>query len=121
MRGSRVMREILARGLPTRSELEDVMLGLILAGGFAMPDVNRPLFLAGRKVVPDFRWPEQRLVLEADGARWHGDALARADDSERQALLEAHGETVVRAGWEQATLRPREVHQMLVVAAAPVP
>lgn len=117
-RGSRKMRDILARGLPTRSELEDVMLGVILAGGFAMPDVNKPLYLEGRKVVPDFRWPEQRLVLEADGARWHGDALARADDAERQALLEAHGETVLRARWDQATLRPREVHEMLTAASA---
>lgn len=119
VRGSRVMRDILARGLPTRSELEDVMLGTILAGGFAMPDVNQPLFFEGRKVVPDFRWPERRLVLEADGARWHDDALARADDAERQALLEAHGETVLRARWDQATLKPREVREMLASAGAP--
>ena len=70
-------------------------------------------------MVPDFRWPEQQLVLEADGARWHGDALARADDAERQALLEAHGETVLRARWDQATLRASEVRQMLADAAAP--
>ena len=95
------------------------MLGVILAGGFAMPDVNTPLYLGGRKVVPDFRWPEQQLVLEADGARWHGDALARADDAERQALLEAHGETVLRGRWDQATLRPGGVHEMLAQASAP--
>ena len=119
VRGSRVLRDILARGLPTRSELEDVMLSAILAGGFAMPDVNKPLFLNGRKVVPDFRWAEQRLVLEADSARWHGDALARADDAERQALLEANGDTVLRARWDQATLRPGEVQGILAKAGAP--
>ncbi|HYH62204.1 MAG TPA: DUF559 domain-containing protein [Solirubrobacterales bacterium] len=120
VRGSRVLRDILARGLPTRSELEDVMLSVILTGGFVMPDVNEPLFFDGRKVVPDFRWPGQRLVLEADSARWHGDALARADDAERQALLEANGETVLRARWDQATLRPGEVQDLLAKAGAPV-
>ena len=38
------------------------MLGVILAGGYAMPEVNKALYLDGRKVVPDFRWPEHRLV-----------------------------------------------------------
>lgn len=120
VRGSRVLRDILARGLPTWSELEDVMLGVILTGGFAMPDVNKAVRLNGRRVVPDFRWPEAKVVLEADGARWHGDALARADDAERQALLEAHGDMVLRARWDQATLRPAEVHRMLEDAGAPI-
>ena len=66
-----------------------------------------------------FRWPKLRLVLEADSARWHGDALARADDAERQALLEAHGETVLRGRWDQATLRPGEIRGMLAEAGAP--
>ena len=38
---------------------------------------------------------------------------------ERQALLEAHGETVLRAGWGQATLRAREIHEVLGEAGAP--
>ena len=51
-------------------------------GGFARPDVNVPLVIDGRRIVPDFRWPAQRLILEADGAAWHDDPLARADDAE---------------------------------------
>jgi very-short-patch-repair endonuclease len=93
-RGIRVHRSsMLATGhAPTRSELEDAVLDLILAGGFRHPDVNRSLSLSGRRVIPDFRWPEQRLVIEADGAEWHDNRLAREDDAERQALLEAHSE-----------------------------
>ena len=83
---------------PTRSVLEDIVLDLLLAAGFEHPDVNKPLILSGRRVVPDFRWPRQRLVLEADGAAWHDPTL----DAERQALLEAHGERVLRVTWEQA-------------------
>ena len=51
---------------------------------------------------PDFRWPEQRLIVEVDGAGWHDWTL----DAEREALLEAHGERVLRVTWDQAVRRP---------------
>ena len=63
VRGSRVLRDILSRARPTRSELEEVVLDVIAAGGFEPPEVNEPLTLAGRVVIPDFRWPKQKLVL----------------------------------------------------------
>jgi very-short-patch-repair endonuclease len=56
--------------------------------------------------IPDFRWPEARLILEADSRAFHGDALARADDAERQAFLEVQGDLVLRTTWREATLRP---------------
>ena len=91
---------------PTRSEFEDVVLDLLDRGGFPRPDVNVPIIVAGRRTVPDFRWPDKRLVLEADGRQWHGSELARADDAERQARLEAAGERVLRVTWKQAITRP---------------
>ncbi len=118
--GAAKVRRIIASGpAPTRSELEDAVLDLIVRGGLAHPDVNRPLLLDGRRVIPDFRWPDQRLVVEADGAAWHDTELARADDAERQALLEAHGERVLRVTWEQAMVRRRETLARLVRAGAP--
>jgi Transcriptional regulator, AbiEi antitoxin/Protein of unknown function (DUF559) len=120
-RGSRKLRRILATGpAPTRSELEDAVLDLVLGGGLEHPDVNVPLFVAGRRVVPDFRWPRQNLVLEADGAAWHDDRLSREDDAERQALLEAHGERVLRVTWEQAITEPRQTLARVSAAGAPV-
>jgi hypothetical protein len=104
---------------PTRSELEDRVHDLILAGGFAAPDVNVPLRIAGRRVIPDFRWPALRLVVEADSREWHDNPQARADDAERQALLEAIGERVVRVTWEQATARVPQTHARLTAAGAP--
>ena len=71
-----------------------------------MPDVNVPLVLDGRRVIPDFRWPDRRLVVEADGAACHDDPLARDDDAERQALLKAHGERVLRGMPSPPTHRP---------------
>ncbi len=119
-RGAARLARVLATGpAPTRSVLEDVVLDLVLAAGLAPPDVNVPLRLAGRRVVPDFRWPAARLVVEADGAAWHDERLAREDDAERQALLEAHGERVLRVTWRQAVGRPAETIARLRAAGAP--
>ncbi len=120
-RGSRNLARIVATGpAPTRSELEDAVLDLMLRGGLAHPQVNQALRLSGRRVVPDFRWPEQRLVVEADGAAWHDNKLAREDDAERQALLEAHGDRVLRVTWEQAIARPGQTLARIRVAGAPL-
>jgi very-short-patch-repair endonuclease len=104
---------------PTRSELEDAVLDLIAQHNLEAPDVNRPLTIDGRRVVPDFRWPAQRLVIEADGAEWHDNPIARQDDAERQAILEAAGERVVRVTWEQAIRRRRQTIARLIKAGAP--
>jgi Protein of unknown function (DUF559)/Transcriptional regulator, AbiEi antitoxin len=120
-RGVRNLRRILATGpAPTRSELEDVVLDLILGGGLAHPEVNVPVSIDGRRVVPDFRWPDQRLVVEADGAAWHDHKLAREDDAERQALLEAFGDQVLRVTWDQAIARPSQSLERIIAAGAPL-
>jgi hypothetical protein len=119
-RGSRKLRKIIATGpAPTRSELEDVILDLILGAGFAHPEVNEPLFIQSRRVIPDFRYAEQRLCIEADSRQWHENEIARADDAERQALLEAHGERVLRITWDQAVRRRSQTIARLAAAGAP--
>jgi len=117
-RGCAALRRIIATGpAPTRTVLEDVVLDLILAGGLAHPDVNVPL--AGTPYIPDFRWPEQRLMVEADSRAWHDNALAREDDAERQAFLEARGERFVRITWQQAIAEPARTLARLKAAGAP--
>jgi very-short-patch-repair endonuclease len=119
-RGCTKLAAILAQGYaPTRSELEDVVLDLILVAGLKRPEVNVAMRVGGRRVVPDFRWPEQRLVVEADGAQWHDHGLARHDDAERQALLEASGERVVRVTWQDAIAKPAQTLRRLREAGAP--
>jgi very-short-patch-repair endonuclease len=120
-RGTANLTKILATGhAPTRSELEDAVLDLISKGGFKHPDVNRPLTINHSRLVPDFRWPEQRLVIEADGAEWHDDRLTREDDGERQALLEAHGERVLRITWRQAIAQRKQTLERIRAAGAPL-
>jgi very-short-patch-repair endonuclease len=119
-RGSGRLSKLIATGAaPTRSVLEDVVLDLLLEAGFEHPDVNKPLIVGGRRLIPDFRWPEQRLILEADGAAWHDDPLARYDDAERQAVLEAHGDRVIRITWHQAVARRAESIRRICAAGAP--
>ena len=108
-RGAKKLAGVIATGpAPTRSELEDLVLDLVLRGGLPHSDVNTPLTRLGRRVVPDFRWAAQRLIVEADGAAWHEGKLAREGDTERQAILEASGERVIRITWDQAVQRPAQ-------------
>jgi Protein of unknown function (DUF559)/Transcriptional regulator, AbiEi antitoxin len=120
-RGSRKLAGVVADGYtPTDSVLEDVVLDLILAGGFEPPDVGKPLVIDGRRIVPDFRWPAERLIVEADGAKWHDNKIAREDDAERQAFLEAHGERVIRVSWHEAVRKQQETWARLQGAGAPI-
>ena len=57
--------------------------------------------------------------MEADGARWLDNAIARQDDAERQALLEAHCERVLRVTWKQAVMRPGETITRIEDAGVP--
>jgi very-short-patch-repair endonuclease len=121
-RGSRRLMRVIATGpAPTRSVLEDIVLDLLLAAGFEHPDVNRPLVIDGKTVKPDFRWPTARLVLEADGAAWHDNPVARAADADRQALLESVGERVIRITWKQVSARRPETLARIRAAGAPLP
>lgn len=115
-RGAHRLAALIADGpAPTRSELEDLVLDVIAGAGLRRPQINRRL----GAVIPDLRWPEQRLTLECDGVQWHGGRLAREDDAERQARLEAAGERVLRVTWQQATTQPRQLAERLVAAGAP--
>ena len=78
---------------------------LLHRAGLAAPEVNR----RRGEYVPDFRWPDQRVILEADSKRFHGHLVARASDKERQAVLEARGETVVRTTWREVVTAPERM------------
>jgi hypothetical protein len=116
---ARLARVVATGPAPTRSELEDTVLALILAGGFRRPDVNVPLAVDGRHLIPDFRWPDERLIVEADSATCHDHPIAREDDAERQAVLEQRGERVLRVTWAQAIARREQTLARLRAAGAP--
>jgi hypothetical protein len=95
---------------PTRSHLEDAVLDLIEQAGLPTPQVNEPL---PNGLIPDFRWPTHQLIVEADGAAYHADPLAREDDAQRQARLEAQGEHVLRVSYKQVSENPGDTTERL--------
>jgi very-short-patch-repair endonuclease len=82
-----------------------------------MPEVNQSRL----RFFPDFHWPAQRVILEADSKQFHDQMLARADDFRRQRVLEAHGESVIRTTWVEVVTKPgavvRRVRQALEAAS----
>ncbi len=86
----------------TRSKEETRTIVLLNHAGLPTPIVNADLL--GEEV--DFRWPEDRLVVELDGPH-HGRATDRRDDAALDAKLRAAGYEVVR------TRTPEEVVAVL--------
>ena len=89
----------------THSELEYLFLRLCRRHRLPPPSVNVRL---GPFVV-DFLWPEQRLIVETDGYRYHRGRLAFEADHARQLALEQLGYRVRRYTYRQVTQAPREV------------
>ena len=111
--------EALAQGyVPTESELEDATHDLILTH-YEPPQVQPVLVLDGIPTRPDFRYPNQALTIEADGAQFHDTPLARQDDAAKQARLEAHGDRVVRVTWDQVMTQPDQTVTRIRMAGAP--
>lgn len=103
-RGVRRLRDLLAGDDPafTRSQAEELLLGLIRRAELPRPLPNARI--AGLEV--DFLWPRERLVIEVDGYRYHGDRLAFEADRRRDALLGARGYRVLRFTWRQLRSEP---------------
>lgn len=109
-RGVAALRAAIADGAPpTRSDLEDVVLDLLAEATSERPAVNKPLRLDGERIIPDFLWPDRKLVIEADSRRYHDAPVVRAEDARRQAILEAHGYAVLRIDEAALLTRGRTV------------
>ena len=89
----------------TRSELERLFLRLCRRHRLPQPEVNARL---GPYEV-DFLWRPQRLVVETDGFRHHGDRVAFESDRTRDARLQSRGYRVLRLTYRQVKERPEEV------------
>ena len=64
--------------------------------------------MGGRKIIPDYLWPDRRLAIEADSVTWHEHELVRENDADKQAILEAHGYRVLRVTREQMRGHPEQ-------------
>lgn len=92
------------------SQLELALLRLLVEGGLSgLRRQYRPPWFDGVRGIVDFADPEARLVVEADGRRWHSTRQAFDADRRRDRVAAGHGWHVLRFGWQEVTGRPDEV------------
>jgi very-short-patch-repair endonuclease len=113
--GLRKLRRVLASlaldvdPLP-QSELEDrVWIGLQRHGMWGFRRQVRPPWFDGRRGIVDFAHEEAKVIIEADGRRWHAAEKAMAVDRQRDRVAVEHGWVVVRVMWHEIVHRPELV------------
>jgi hypothetical protein len=95
---------------PAGSDLERSMFGALAAGGLPAPARQTPL--PGRGVAEglvDASYGDARVILEADGRRWHTRIRDLAKDHVRDAEAARVGWQTLRFGYEQIVDEPEEV------------
>lgn len=105
-RGARTIRACLRRlgRSPrgrVRSRMEVRFAALLARSDLPEPQLNAILDLGDRRIEADCLWPEQRVVVELDGAAAHRTRVAFESDRERDRRLQAAGWRVVRITWRQ--------------------
>ncbi len=114
-RGVARLRALLEAGRDpalTRKEAEERMLALIRDAQLPAPIVNGRVH--GLEV--DFRWPDQRLIVEIDGYQFHGHRAAFERDRRRDQTLAAAGYRVIRVTWRQLVEEPLAVIARIAMA-----
>jgi Transcriptional regulator, AbiEi antitoxin/Protein of unknown function (DUF559) len=96
--------------VPPASELERLLFAALQAGG--LPDPVRQFPLPGRGAVDglvDAAYPDARLILEADGRRWHTRQRDLARDALRRNEAARVGWQTINFLWEELTQDPEGV------------
>jgi very-short-patch-repair endonuclease len=102
------------------SVLESLLRVLLLDAGLPPPRTQHVLHdpLTGRVRRVDFAWLEQRLVVEADGRRWHDPRDVRDDDRRRDNGWAVLGWRVLRFTWADVVADSGGVVQAVRAALA---
>ncbi len=114
-RGAKIVKAILAEHYigktPTASELEEAMFALCQRTRMPLPEVNQWLDLGDGEppIKADFLWRRQRVILETDGAKYHGTHQARERDPRRDQRAMLAGWRPIRTTWRQVMHRPHEL------------
>lgn len=124
--GMRLLGRLLAaRGpgyVPPESVLERRLLRVLRDGG--LPEPVRQAPLPWRPDVPhrvDLLYPRERVIVEADGRRWHARVDQMALDRQRDRDAQNHGYGVYRFVWEEITKQPDVVCGALRTALRTAP
>ena len=98
----------------TRLEAERRMRQLIAQARLPRPRYN--VIVDGWEA--DCLWPDQRLILEVDGYRFHGHRGAFERDRRKDMALVAAGYRVIRVTWKQLVNEPMVVAALVAAALA---
>jgi hypothetical protein len=94
----------------TESFLELRLLRVLTMSGLPMPETQfRPGWLRAVNGRVDVAYVAERVVVEADGRRWHSSPEAFQADRERDNLAQLAGWTILRFTWEDVIRRPEYV------------
>lgn len=116
---------LLARLLKVRGEgavvpttiLETKLVRLLRTANLPIGKAQHIFQEKGRPVARvDFVYPEQRVVIEVDGTRWHAGRRARVRDAERDNYLNVRGWIVLRFTWFDLVERPDYVIEQIALA-----
>ena len=80
----------------TQSPLEERFLSVIDAAGIRRPEADYTLDVDGEPVTVDFAWVPERVLVELDSWRHHGNPIAQARDARRTRRLTLMGWCVLR-------------------------
>ncbi len=104
---------------PARSTLEVKTRRLLVAHGITDFVREFPLEWNGRTYRYDFVFPEQHVILETNGRRWHDDAADYEHDNEKWSVPGRHGYRMVFATWTKVTQAPERLLRELASTLAP--
>jgi very-short-patch-repair endonuclease len=93
-------------GIKIRSRMEAKLLPRLTEAALPIPETNARLRIGGSTYEVDFLWRAEKLVVEADGGRFHDNPAAGSRDSERNHALAEAGFELPRLGWEDLRDRP---------------
>src|SRR5215218_3495262 len=84
-----------------RSDFETLILPDLLNLGFSRPACNVWLYIDGERLLVDFFWEEQRVIVETDGRETHETPEAFQKDRRRDQFLASAGYRGFRVTWHQ--------------------
>jgi very-short-patch-repair endonuclease len=121
--GFAALRQILLDlGLGTvvsMSTLERKFVELITASELPDPVAQfRPPWWEGRSGIADYAFPDDRIIVEIDGRRWHSRNETYDDDRRRDNAAQLAGWRVFRFTWDDIVRRPDYVIATLSAALA---
>lgn len=104
-----------------RSRMEAKMLPLLTHHSLAIPECNQKLRIGSETFEVDFLWRDQKVIVETDGGRFHGNPAAQARDAHRNRALARAGYRVPRIGYDELRDEPeRAIAEIRRFLSSPV-